>query len=257
MQLARLYETILDILFPPICASCRAYLRRDEQTRGICDKCLAALPLHNTFFCGTCGARLPLQKKNCHFETPYLLAAACTYDDPHIKQLIHMLKYEKIRACALPLATIIFSYVAQLQYDFSAYVIVPIPLHDNREIERGFNQSLLIGRHLARMMQLPIIENALMRTRATEPQVSLPSFAPTHVGATDGLFANDVGKQKNSRYTNVADCFAVHDATLIAGRDILILDDVTTTGATLAEAARVLRAAGAKKIIGVTAANAH
>ena len=115
-----------------------------------------------------------------------------------------------------------------------ADVIVPVPLHSHRLRERGYNQAALLAREMARQCGLLLDEQTLVRQRATAPQVEL-----------------DVRQRKE----NVRGAFSTRCNALI-GRNVLLVDDVCTTGATLEACAQVLREAGAREIRALTAARA-
>ena len=116
------------------------------------------------------------------------------------------------------------------------YVIIPVPLHPSRRRERGFNQAELIAKIISAYYNRPLISTGLIRTRPTDYQAHL-----------HGQYA---------RLKNVADAFAARDRHLIRGKNIILVDDVATTGATLHAAAQILKDAGAHKIIGLVAAKA-
>ncbi len=105
--------------------------------------------------------------------------------------------------------------------------IVAVPLHPRRLREREFNQSLLLARHLGRQWQIPVLINVLQRTRFTRPQTSLT---------------------KRERIKNLRRCFAVATPSIIAGKTLLVVDDVFTTGTTVNECAKTLRKAGARAV---------
>jgi ComF family protein len=114
-------------------------------------------------------------------------------------------------------------------------LVVPLPLHPSRLAERGFNQSLEIARIVARGLDLRLAESAMRRTRATAPQVGLA---------------------RAERASNLSGAFAA-DARVVAGRAVILLDDVVTTGSTVAEAARTLAMAGAMAVQVWAAARVH
>ena len=232
------------MLFPPDCAACGARIVRGT----VCDACRASIRVHRHFFCAVCGARLSAEalakarspasgttKTACHPAAPFLLAAAGSYEDPALKALIHALKFRGLRNAAEPLAEIVADYLAETGFDPAGFVLVPLPLHRRRRNRRGFNQTEEIGRHLARRLGIELRTDILVRIRHTKPQTEIPGAA---------------------RQRNVVSCFAVPRPAAAAGKDIIILDDVTTSGATLAEAVRAMKAAGARKIVCLAAAKA-
>lgn len=120
-----------------------------------------------------------------------------------------------------------------LKQNSKQWLVIPVPLHKRKLRERGFNQNDLLANHCFRDIKTVRIAggnaNPLQRRRATESQTRL---------------------QKDERCSNVLDCFSVCDPSAVCGKNIIVIDDVATTGATIFEAARALRAAGAKSIFG-------
>ena len=117
--------------------------------------------------------------------------------------------------------------------DYHLNLIIPVPLHRSRLRQRGFNQAVLIGRILARQLSLPMQLDVLARIRPTEPQIELSA---------------------EKRRINVKGAFSVIRPDCIAGKRVLLLDDVMTTGSTLDECAKELKKAGADMVIAVTTA---
>ncbi len=102
--LGKTKNIILDIFFPPLCLNCRRHLKTriatnmntnsHEYKKWLCDDCYSLIKINNTLFCPACRARLAENKKICHYDVPYLLAAAGNYDDPVLQNLIHYFKYK-------------------------------------------------------------------------------------------------------------------------------------------------------------------
>ena len=113
-------------------------------------------------------------------------------------------------------------------------LVASIPLHPERRRMRGFNQSELIANHVSAALGMQMNSNLIMKVRKTHPQVGLPAF---------------------TRRDNIAGSFIVSEPALTAGKTIILLDDVKTTGATIEEAAHMLKKAGARRIIAVTVAH--
>jgi ComF family protein len=155
--------------------------------------------------------------------------APWAYEFP-VTQLVQALKYEGALANARILGTRIAAVgrpaLAELAGGRATPLLVPLPLHPSRLVERGFNQSREIARIVARGLDLRLDERALCRVRATAPQVGLA---------------------RTARASNLSGAFAA-DARIVTGRTILLVDDVVTTGSTAAEAARTLLAAGAQSV---------
>lgn len=163
--------------------------------------------------CSHCSG-VPLPFRRCF--APFL------YEFP-LSRLILDLKYEAALANARVLGSLLGAAIARRQLCVAVDVIVPMPLHVERRVERGFNQSQEIGRFAGQRLRLPCEPDLLRRARATRAQVGL---------------------DRAERVENVRGAFRA-DARVIAGRRVALLDDVVTTGSTAAEAARALLAAGA------------
>lgn len=234
--LPKLKEALLDILFPPLCLLCRAPLAGIAKADALCAACAASIPLRSAFHCAICDARLPAAEKTCHPDALYLLGATASYRDDRVKHLIWQLKYQKRTAAARALGALISTYVAPLASEFQDAVLVPIPLHPNRLRERGFNQSELIAQEVSRRAKLELHTDLFVRTRDTTPQAEC--------------------RERADRTKNIAKCFAIRPGAALPQNRIVLVDDVSTSGATLAEAARVLKNAGAQNMIALVAAKA-
>ena len=149
--------------------------------------------------------------------------------DGWIRKAILQFKYEAEWARAEHLGPLLASSIEDL-HDIDA--LVPVPLHPARLRQRGFNQSLLLAKHVSALMNLPV-EELVVRTRRTQAQAQLRGI---------------------DRAANVAEAFGVPVAERVNGRAIVLIDDVVTTGSTLAACASALRAAGATSVSAVTLA---
>lgn len=154
-----------------------------------------------------------------------------SYDCPTLSQLIQKLKYQYWTGLQAVIGTVLEPVVGELLVD-RATMIVPVPLHRRRRRERGFNQSLLIGRGLSSLVQIPVAE-VLCRNRYTTPQAGLP---------------------ERQRLTNIIGAFDQHSRVAKAPQSVILVDDVITTGSTMAECAGVLRQHGVKTIMAVALA---
>ncbi len=148
-----------------------------------------------------------------------------------MRQAILQFKYHNFKALALPLAQLLAEYLAAKP--LPAENIVPVPLHPRRLRGRGYNQSALLAWELGKLTNLTVVEDTLLRLRDTPAQVKAPSA--------------------EIRRNNVAGVFACRDRKL-EGKQILLIDDVCTTGATLDSCAIALNRAGASSVWGLTLA---
>jgi ComF family protein len=159
------------------------------------------------------------------FDAAYSFGA---YEDT-LRELIHLFKYSRIRTLAAPLGRLIASAIPT---DQSFDVVVPVPLHWRRRIERGFNQSELLARAVARRYGAPVV-NVLRRKRSTAAQAGLSNA---------------------KRRANVSGAFVAARPHAVANRRVLLIDDVMTTGATAAACASALHRAGARYVALLTLA---
>lgn len=234
---------IFDILFPPVCVNCRKYAMRFESETGnisklICDECLKKIKINTSLFCPFCRARLADNKKICNhskkdFPFSYFLAAAGNYDDPIMRNLIHCFKYQKFEKLAPILGEITINYLKLINLELKNFVITPIPLHFWREKQRGFNQSKLIAEYIAEKSNIHLVD-ALKRAKNNKPQAK--------------------SKNTEERNKNVEGIFKIANPDLIKGKNIILVDDVYTSGATMNEAIKILKQNRCKKIIALVIA---
>jgi len=148
-----------------------------------------------------------------------------------MRQAIYQLKYRNLRALAEPLAKLLQDYL--ITNPMPGEVLVPVPLHQKRLRERGYNQSSLLAKELGKLINLPVVDDCLIRQRHAPPQ--------TRTSTVD------------ERWSNVADAFTCHDHGL-RDKQVLLIDDVSTSGATLDACAAALKAAGATSVWGLVLA---
>jgi ComF family protein len=171
-------------------------------------------------------------------ERPFDRAVAYGSYDGGLRELVHLLKYNGVRPAAAVLGRMLAETIAGLQSEFEQppILVVPVPLFQGKRRQRGFNQAELIARAALKQLQderLRIRVDLLERIRDTHSQIGLTS---------------------HQRRENLRGAFAVERAAEVTGRDIILVDDVFTTGTTATECARVLRRAGARQVWVATAA---
>ncbi|MBZ5688307.1 MAG: ComF family protein [Acidobacteriia bacterium] len=166
-------------------------------------------------------------------DRPFLRAVAYGSYDGGLRELIHLLKYNQVRPAAGVLGRMLAEAIAGLEPEFGAdkILVIPVPLYKGRRRQRGFNQAELIARAALKAYtageRLLLATDTLLRTRATQSQIGLTS---------------------HQRRENMRGAFAVARAAEVTGLEIVLVDDVYTTGTTATECARVLRKAGAAKV---------
>lgn len=227
----------LAILLAPECAACHEPL--GEPTRGpVCVQCWNAIVPITPPCCRTCGDPLPSWRvisiaestcPRCRRKPPLvtLVRAVGPYEGS-LRAIVHALKYGARSTLAGPLAARLRTCGEEVLA--GADVVVPIPLHRSRQRQRGFNQAAEIARHLGIPMQ-----HALRRTRQTPSQADLPAAR---------------------RHANVRGAFAPAAEASVSERIVVLVDDVSTTGATLNACAAVLLTAGAREVRALIVARA-
>ena len=224
-QLAKLKGMTLDVLFPQWCIGCGV------EGSFICQSCRHSLPRIMPPVCPRCG-----KPQSSGVLCPGCVNWRAEIDgirspfkfDGVVRQAIYQLKYGNIRALAKSLAQLLFDYL--VTSPIPGEILVPVPLHRKRLRERGYNQSGLLASELGKLIQLPVVDNCLIRERHALPQARTSNV--------------------EERRSNVAGVFACRDDRLRC-KQILLIDDVSTSGATLDSCAAALKAAGATSVWGL------
>ncbi|MDO8478786.1 MAG: ComF family protein [Candidatus Rokubacteria bacterium] len=227
----------LDLVFPPLCPVCDGMLgagRRDP----LCGACWEGFERIAPPWCRCCGAPLGIEGLcgACRSRRPRFAyaRAALLYGDL-AREAIHAFKFGGRRGLANPLGDLLAGLGLSALPGAAPDAFVPVPLHPRRARERGYDQALLLARRLECAWGVPVVVDALLRAVPTQPQTDLDAAA---------------------RRRNVRDAFAVRRPELIAGRHVVLVDDVLTTGATAGECARSLYRAGAVAVGVLTVARA-
>jgi ComF family protein len=217
--------SLADILFPPRCSACRDMLPSADEASvsgSLCAVCEITLePI--TEACRRCGLPGPDADAcaSCEAEPPgFDSASAALLYGGAISDVLHRYKYEDHPELARPLA----DWIVGMKLP-PADVVVPVPLHASRRRERTYDQALYLARRVAVARSLPCEPGLLTRLRAT---------------------ARQVGQHRNERLANIRGAFVA--SPRVAGRSVLLVDDVVTTGATASECARALKTAGAVRV---------
>ena len=206
-QVAKLRGMALNLLFPQWCIGCR------KEGELICHSCRSSLPPVMPPLCPRCGRPQAsgILCSNCVSWQAAIDGIRSPFRfDGVIRQAIHQLKYRNLRALVKPLAQLLNDYLTT--NPVPGEVLVPVPLHKKRLRERGYNQSSLLARELGKLIDLPVVDDYLIRQRHTPPQARTPTV--------------------DERKSNVADAFVCHGNRL-RDKQILLVDDVSTSGATL------------------------
>ncbi len=233
------WKRIMDLIYPPVCRGCGGDVENADEF--LCQTCWHKIEYLTDNLCARCGAPqipgTPLDA--CAYCPPdwpdgTVLRSAVIYKEP-VQALVHGLKFRGHQVLAAPLAQMLRwgfqRHFGGQQFD----AIVPVPLHRRREWKREYNQSWLLAESLAKATGIPVAPKTLLRWKNTRPQTSLSG---------------------ERRLFNVAGAFRVTDSAAFENRRLLIVDDVVTTGSTIAEIVRVLQKAGARHVSALSAARA-
>lgn len=233
-----MFDFIASLLYPKRCVGCK------KPDRYICDNCFSKISFLEYQLCGICqkGSIDGLTHPKC--QAPQAIdgiISAIAYKGI-VKKLLYQFKYKPFLSdLKTPLGKLFYEGLIQ-QEAFAKFVsrenvlITAVPLHVSRERKRGYNQSELLGIELSRMLFLPYVSNLIIRIKQTKPQFEL---------------------KKDARKENLKGAFSLNIKfkNKIKGKNIILVDDITTTGTTLRECAKVLKQSGAGKVIGVTLAH--
>lgn len=241
-------ESFINIFFPPLCPLCEKEM---VEPRGLCAACSAGITAIKGPACSTCGLPFAATGGSDHLCTectgakiPFITARSAVVYKGAAVDGVHLFKYRDRFSLARPFGLMLASAArasisgasrvgltggsTQLRLD----AIVPVPLHIKRLRARGYNQSLLLARAASKELGVEVYASALKRTRHTRPQIEL---------------------KHEDRRRNVRGAFTTHGARALSGKNVLLVDDVYTTGATIAECSRVLKKAGARVLVATLA----
>jgi competence protein ComFC len=229
------------IFFPSLCELCSNLLELPGE-KIVCRSCLQGIKPHRTSYCLSCGkffsgSSEPHYCRRCVEQRPAFSGhRSCGQYVGKLKDVIILYKYRGFSVLGSHLAEFIYKSLGKeesLWWETDA--IIPVPLHSEKEKERGFNQSQILAKELAKRKQIPLIENQLIKVRRTLPQTSL---------------------EAKEREKNLKGVFEVRNREKIEGKIVLLVDDVFTTGSTLQECSLILRRAGALEVKALTVAQA-
>ncbi|MEA1936750.1 MAG: ComF family protein [Patescibacteria group bacterium] len=255
---------ILDLLFPIQCLECgEEFENLEPKKRWICEKCLKKIETRKEQVCPVCE-RLSEggeTHRKCREKTS-LDGLWVAVDYKIASKAIHKFKFDFIKDISFPLSMIAIKSVLEVQ-EFTDFqdlllanfsqesgedeiytekiknkkaetILVPVPLHRKRYNWRGFNQAFLLAKYIANKFKLPVYENLIIRKKNTKSQTKIKSV--------------------KERRKNIKGAFFCPPNNLVKNKNIIIVDDVCTTLATLDECAIELKKAGAKKVWGLTVA---
>jgi ComF family protein len=243
-----MWKTILDLIFPIHCLGCGQ---------------------EGNFVCLACFEKLPFNKKPpFRFNHSALtgLLVASHYENPLIKKMIHRYKYDFIKGLAEPLGLLMVKkLLANLRSDS---LLIPIPLHSKRLRWRGFNQTELLAQQISQKLNIPIANNILIRTKHTLPQVKIKTPHQRKQNIKQAFELRTPKRlvlkmmslaEQGRHFQDNASGFKQDTASGqrlldFSNKTLILIDDISTTGATLKEAAKTLRSLKPKTIWGLVVA---
>ncbi len=227
------FRDFVDVIFPPrcficekktnteiICVECKEKIK--PLTPPLCRLCSREMREKDTYICNNC-----LKKK-----VSYDRVISCfIYDEP-LKNLIHLAKYKYYDYIMKFLSLMMIKHISKLNFSFADYnLIVSVPSHPLRLREREYNQSIILAENASKFLKIPF-KNGIIYCKKYRPSQS--------------------SLKKETRLKNVKNNFSVKED--LTGKNIIIVDDVATTGSTLSECAKALKERGANKVLGLTLA---
>lgn len=234
-MLSNLKKFFLELFFPKSCLGCK------QPGTYLCRDCFNKIRLADNNLCFFCekptgAGRICFECKTENFLDRIISAAE--YKEPLVRDLIKAYKYHFVTELAEPLSQLIIKQLENLKLEIrnSDFLLIPIPLHRHRLHYRGFNQAQLIAVKLAEYFKIAHKPDILQRKTSTTPQAKI--------------------KDTEKRKINLKNTFCINPefAQEIKGKTILLIDDVITTGATMAEAAKILKENNAKEVWALTIA---
>ncbi len=238
-----LLSKLIDIIYPPRCHICKNFLNGGHSARepdSFCYTCLSDFKLIKSPFCPVCRTPFVSETQDNHLceeclrKRPYYdkIYALYLYEGA-IMKAIYRYKFGAKTFLSESLGPVLATFAEGMVKVSDNLIIIPVPLHQKRLRERGFNQSLILARYVAKKLDSQLDFLSLRRVRYTLPQTGL-------------------GKEQ--RRKNVRGAFQIRNAEAVKGKLVLLIDDVATTGNTLNECARVLRKAGCENVFCVVLA---
>jgi ComF family protein len=216
-----LANTFFDFILPRFCCSCNSKLPPTQDT--MCSNCFSDIQkstkdrLQREF-----DRKFSDKKFISEFYSPFVFEK-----DKELQHAIHGLKYDKKFAVGVFLGKVLASEIRTNHVNWKFDLIIPIPLHQLKKAERGYNQSFYIAKGVGKILRVKVSDRIVKRIKYTESQTTM---------------------NLNEREANILGAFKVKNKRMVSGKNILLLDDVITTGATISECGKILLEAGANKI---------
>lgn len=228
-----IWENVINIFLPKCCVLCNKILS-NETIHHLCEHCWNKFKPLSGLFCQKCGKPLPDGGAHCYFcrttgasGTHFEYIRAAGIYEGALKEVIHKFKYQGKDFLVSDLSKFLIQE-SKDKFDWTEIdFVVPVPLHKESEHRRGYNQAKLLAEKVAEHFNKPLSFTNLIRLRKTKAQMQLP---------------------REKRLVNLIDAFAIVNPLEFKGKNILLIDDVSTTGATIEECAKTMKRAGIKKV---------
>ena len=230
-------EFVVNLFFPPRCEFCYELINWVPAPKyPLCEKCLYQVLFIGENACKTCGKQLNEQECDycrCNIESRYFTSvlSACEYDGCVREKLLEF-KFKGRKQLYKVFSAFIMEKL-KMTNEQKIDIIISVPLHFSKLRERGYNQSELIAKEIANQMKLPLYSNGLIKNKLTQNQSTLDKYG---------------------RSVNVRNAFEILNDKELKGKRILLVDDIITTGATVNECSKILKAAGAEEVVVATVA---
>ena len=229
---------LINLLYPAVCRGC--YKKLDAFGRNICDDCARQIKQRLPPFCVKCGRQLKgdpeliVMCRDCMEDEPYFDRewSACSYDGL-LKTLIHDFKYKKITSLSKDFTGLIVNFMKKYNAAPDCQMIISIPMHPGRLFRREINHSDILAKDLGKSLGIPYSVNTLKKIKNTPTQSKL---------------------KRRERIKNLRSSFSLKNSSYIRDKNILLVDDLFTTGSTVNECSRLLKNSGAKHIEVITLA---
>lgn len=230
MNFINFRQNFLALFFPNQCLACQKHLHSADF---ICDDCRDQLEFFNQTICVVCQESPAPDGicSKCRSALPFDGMVAAFKFNPTIQRLIHNFKYNEFKKIGGFLGGFLASMISKKLFLSDIDYIIPVPLHSVKRRERGFNQAEIIADEIARLLNIPVEEKAVVRRKYTKTQTEL---------------------SREERSENVRNAFALKDKKILANKSVLLIDDVFTTGATLKSVADTLKANKVDKVYTAT-----
>ena len=235
-----MWKTIIDLLFPIHCLNCR------QEGEFICSSCFKKILINKKYY---------FDKNNILKKT---IVAGCK-EDELLKQAVYKYKYNFIKDLAKPLGQLIINKLLEdiKEKDLKKFILMPIPLHQKRLRWRGFNQAELLAQEVNKKLNIPVINNLLIRTKHTLPQAKIKKAFQRRQNIHNVFELNKRNKpcirkmDRHGLFRFLKGTAPDQKLPDFKNKTLILVDDISTTSATLGEAARTLNILNPKQIWGL------